>query len=277
MAGFATDATHVSSSGTALAWTGVAHAIANATNLVAPATGVALAKTPGSTMGNVGTVPQAEINTLADILAACVGSAGSSSAACSALFGNALSGGTTGTRPSDTATAAINMAHNPAANVAGLYGLAGAASPFAPGLSVAPNDWTISLNFTAGGMTGSSQTTTTPVAIAIDASGNAWVTNSWGYGDVAELSSLGVARSGSKGYSPSAALWHPVGIAIDRSGNAWTSSGGAVFGLSSTGTFLNAPLGYAAGASGSSWVSIDGSGDLWIPDSSVRCRYYDKL
>ena len=39
------------------------------------------------------------------------------------LFANAESGGTTGTLPTDTATAAINIAHNPAANVAPLYGV----------------------------------------------------------------------------------------------------------------------------------------------------------
>ncbi len=56
-AGFATDATHVSSSGSGLAQTGIANAFANATNLASISTGAALATTPA---GN-GTVPQAEI------------------------------------------------------------------------------------------------------------------------------------------------------------------------------------------------------------------------
>ena len=54
MAGFATDATHVSSSGTPLAQTGIANAFANAANLADISTGTALTTTPA---GN-GTVPQ---------------------------------------------------------------------------------------------------------------------------------------------------------------------------------------------------------------------------
>src|ERR1039458_7169186 len=115
-AGFATDALHVSSSGTALAETGIANAFANSANLAGISTGVALATTPA---GN-GTVPQSEINTLANILAACVNSTGPSFAACSTLFSNAESAGSSGTAPTDTATAAINIAHNPGANIAAL-------------------------------------------------------------------------------------------------------------------------------------------------------------
>jgi hypothetical protein len=115
MAGFATDAVHVGSSGTALALTGIQNAFANAANLETIGTGVALATTPA---GN-GTVPQATINTLANILASCVNSNGTGSA-CSTLFANAMSGGTTGTMAADTATAAINIAHNPGAGITAL-------------------------------------------------------------------------------------------------------------------------------------------------------------
>ena len=77
-------------------------------------------------------------NTLANILAACVNTPGTTSA-CSTLFTNALPGGTTGTQPTDTATAAIDIAHNPAANITALYGLATANPPFSPALSAQPN------------------------------------------------------------------------------------------------------------------------------------------
>ena len=95
IAGFATDALHVASSGTALAQTGIANAFANATNMETLQTGVALATTP---VGG-GTVPQAEINTLADILAACVNTTAPSSSACSNLFPNAQTNGSTGGLP----------------------------------------------------------------------------------------------------------------------------------------------------------------------------------
>jgi PKD repeat protein len=105
-AGFATDAMHVSSSGTAPAQLGIQDAFATAGSLTGLSTGTALALTPG---GN-GAVPQAEINTLANILANCI-NYGSS---CATLLATATADGTsTGTKPTDTATAAINIAHNP--------------------------------------------------------------------------------------------------------------------------------------------------------------------
>lgn len=88
------------------------NAFVTASSLASLSTGVALATTPG---GN-GTVPQTEINTLANVLARCINSTGPAFASCATLFSDAKSGGTSGTTPTDTATAAINMAHNPASN-----------------------------------------------------------------------------------------------------------------------------------------------------------------
>ena len=150
MSGFATDALHVSSSGTPLAQTGIYNAFTNVGNLENISTGTAYTTTPA---GN-GTVPQATINTLANILASCVNSTGPGSSACLTLFADARSGGATGTQPSDTATAAINLAHNPVANLAALYALSTATPPFAPALTAQPNDFTISLGFTAGRLVG---------------------------------------------------------------------------------------------------------------------------
>jgi hypothetical protein len=125
LAGFATDATHVSSSGTALAQVGIANAFANAANLASLSTGEALTTTPA---GN-GAVPQAEINTLANILASCVNTAST----CSTLMGAATADGTaTGTKPKDTATAAINIAHNPAASYSTLNSLSTLTPIFLP-------------------------------------------------------------------------------------------------------------------------------------------------
>jgi hypothetical protein len=252
MAGFATDATHVSSSGTTLAATGIKNAFANAANLASISTGQALATTPNGS----GTVPQTEINTLANILASCVNSASSSSTACSTLFINARSAGSSGTTATDTATAAIYMAHNPAANIAALYALGTPTPPFAPALGSAPNDFTIGINFTGGGMYA-------PVEIAVDGSGKVWVSNNSGT-SVSELNSSGGVVSGSP--FGGGGLDEPYGIAIDGSGNVWVandyysysvtklnSSGGVVSGSPFTGGGLNAPAG----------IAIDGSGNVW--------------
>ncbi|HWG18290.1 MAG TPA: hypothetical protein VN678_10530, partial [Acidobacteriaceae bacterium] len=186
MSGFATDATHVSASSTA--HTGLKNAFANAANLASIAAGTAATTTAG---GN-GTPPTSEINTLANALAACINSNGAvtgptNPTACYTLFTSALSGGTTGTQPTDTATAAINIAHNPGVNVAAIYGLPTAQAPFAPVLASVPNDWTVGIQFAEGGDSRSGGTAD-PFAIAVDASGNVWSANNGNaVGAVAEL------------------------------------------------------------------------------------------
>lgn len=272
IAGFATDATHVSSSSSALAATGVANAFATVPNLETLSTGTALVTTPA---GN-GMVPQSEINTLANILAACINSSGPSSAPCTTLLSNALSGGTTGTAPADTATAAINIAHHPIAEVANLFALQTANSPFMPDLSAAPNDFTIAIVINGG----SGSEFGYPEYLAIDASGNVWVTNTEPYccvwGEVSEFSNTGVNinNTGYFGFG----MAYPMGIAIDATGNVWTANlggsgyAGTISKLSSTGAILNptgvSGSGYTAGGLTAGFgIAIDTSGNVWAGNS----------
>jgi hypothetical protein len=258
-AGFATDALHVSSSGTALAQTGIANAFANVTNMETQGTGggVALATTP---IGG-GTVPQAEINTLADILAACVNTTAPSSTACTNLFTNAQTNGSTGGTPSDTATAAINLAHNPGLTAGPLYSnfsLILPTSPFQPTLTSVPNDFTIALNFTAGGIS-------TPTAIAIDGGGNGWITNNGSTPSVTRLSPLGVALDSSPLAPTGSGLQNPSSIAIDSSGNAWIADDyitGNITALSSTGSLLTSAPFTGGGISQPGGIAVDGSGRI---------------
>jgi hypothetical protein len=259
MAGFATDALHISSSGTPLALTGIFNADANASNLENISTGAALTTTPA---GN-GTVPQATINTLANILASCINSSGPSSNACTTLFGDAKSGGATGTMPSDTATAAINIAHNPVANITPLYLLSIPTPPFAPALTVQPTDFTISLRFTAGGLAGVQ-------GIAIDAAGDAWIANQSsplnnGVYYVTELSSSGSALSGTSGYT-TASLSEPYGIAIGLLGNAYVTNftGNSVTKLSTTGSNLSGTGGFTGTLNEPNGVALDAAGNAWV-------------
>lgn len=84
------------------------------------------------------------VHTLANILAACINSAGPASSSCTTLFANARSRGASGTVPADTATAALNIARNPAANVLALYDLQPiAAPPFLPAFDSPPPDFTL--------------------------------------------------------------------------------------------------------------------------------------
>jgi hypothetical protein len=249
IAGFAADATHVSSSGTTAAQVGVANAFGNAGNLAYAATGAALATTPAGS----GTVPQAQINTLANILVAC-----GNPSSCGALLSTATADGTSsGTQPADSATAAINIAHTPGANVAALYALA-ASGIFAPNLSSQPNDFTISLRFAGGWAT----------KMAIDGSGNVWL-NSNG---VTKLSSQGTALSGPNGITVCSAGTVTGSIAIDESGNAWVGCSNALFEFSNSGSLLSGTTGFAYSGSpyGGNYeaLAIDGSGDVWVPISN---------
>ena len=262
MAGFALDATDVSSSGSALSETGIANAFANAANLADLASGSALATTPG---GN-GTPPQSEIYTLANVLAACINSSSMTNpTACSTLFSSALSGGTTGTQPTDTATAAINIAHNPGANVGVLYGLAAATPPFAPALTAQPNDFTVGIQFTGGGLND-------PYSIAIDGAGDVWAANNGGsVGTVTELASNGTAISSPIGYTD-ATHGGFFGIAIDLSGNAWVPSntGNCLVEFSSLGVVSSGVGGFTGGGLNDPYaVAVDGLGNVWATNIGV--------
>ena len=237
LAGFAVDATHISSPGNSLALTGIANAFATSTKLGTLSTGVA--KGP-------------MINLVANILAACINSTGASSTACSTLFSNATNGSTA---PVETATAAINIAHNPATNVANLFALSTASPPFAPSPTSQPNDFTVFFDYSAS--------TLTAGALVIDASGNVFVGNT-ASNVITVFSNLGAVLSGSSGIT--GGLNGPGGGAIDTSGNAWVTSqnNNSVVKFASnktvstyTGDALNSPVG----------IAIDGSGNAWIANS----------
>jgi sugar lactone lactonase YvrE len=258
LAGYATDATHISSSNSTPAVTGVANAFAAVPNLETLGTGLALAATPA---GN-GTVPQSEIDTLANILAGCVNSTGSGSMACTTLFSNAMNGSTA---PTETATAAINIAHNPGANVSTLYGLASASGPFQPTLSAAPNDFTLAVAYTGGGLNAL-------YGIAVDASGNVWVANQNG-NSVSEFGPTGNAISGSSGYG-SGHLSGPYALAIDGGGNVWVTNNSTtgISEFNSSGTLngsspfsgggIDTPVAMAVDAQGNVWTSNAGNSSL---------------
>jgi hypothetical protein len=272
-AGFATDATHVSSSGTVLAQTGIANAFATAANLADLSSGVALqAGRHGSVIA-----PQQTVNTLANILAACINSEGPGSSACTTLF-ETRSAGETGGVPADTANAAIYLAHNPGFNTDALYTLPVPQAPFGPALTSEPNDFTLALIF-------DDVSINNPFSVAIDAAGNAWIANySGSFGNaVTELSgSTGDTLSGN-GFT-GGGLSGPYSIAIDQTGNAWiANSGPESGGLSVTelngvsGAAISGPSGYTGGGLlNPEGVAVDASGYIWIANagnSSVTQLY----
>ena len=117
-------------------------AIETTKQLVDTATGTS----PGLGVPEGYRVPSDKVNTLANILAACVNSGGGvagDGSTCGTLFSLAAM---TGSIPvTDTITAALQIARNPTQNVAALLHLAPVSAPFEPTLSAAPTDWTLDL------------------------------------------------------------------------------------------------------------------------------------
>lgn len=254
ISGFATDSTHVSSSSSPLATaTDVPNAFSTVTNLESLGRGVALPTTPN---GN-GVVPQATINTLADILGACVNSAGPSSTPCSALFSNAMNGNT---QPVETATAAINIALHPGSNVSTLFGIIGTNWAFQPALVSPPNDFMIAITYTGGGLDG---TGFAPEGVAIDAAGNVWVPN-YGSSNVSEFNSNGIPKTGSPFVA--AGLDNPTSVAIDTYGSAWVANynGNDISEFNSQGQKISGPPGFTGGGLNEPYgIAIDSVGNAW--------------
>lgn len=217
---------------------------------------------PGSVPSGA-TVNTNEVNTVADVLEACINSKGGTEgngSPCGNLFAAAPS--TSGSNyPTDTITAAMNIAQNPARSVTTLDQGISNTSTFNPVVS-SPTAFTIAITYSnTGGLS-------KPTAVATDQSGNIWVTNSPTVGpSVSLFANSGAVLSGfpAGGASLPGA---PGGIAIDLTGNAWitipgnnnvvevNSSGSVTTTLSSNG--LNDPTS----------IAIDGGGNIWVVNSA---------
>ena len=229
---------------------GLANAFSTVANLIDLSTGQARATTPA---GN-GTVPQSTINALANIMASCVNTKGDS--ACTQLFSLATPPG--GTAPTDTLAALLDIALNPGNNAAKLYALRPSTGMFQPTLSGAPSDWTLSIEYTGGGLNA-------PQLPAIDGLGNVWVPNAIDPGTLSQFSPTGEPLSGAKGFS-GGGLSYPESVAVDIDGNVWTANEGnaSVSKHTSGGTPLSGAAGYTAtGLSQPVDLALDASGNVF--------------
>ena len=211
LSGFMTDATHVSSASTPGSLQGIANAFLTVTNLVDLGSGAARIQN----LGGNGDVPQAEINTLANMLVTCINSDGTTG--CAPLFSNAPD--LSGVAPTNTVSAALNIARNPAANVAALFAASQTTPTFQPTLTAAPNDWSLALTFYADKMVG-------PYFPAIDSVGNIWVP-SYANNTLLEFDPTGKILSGANGFT-GGGLNLPYSIAIDAQDNPWVINFGPV-------------------------------------------------
>ncbi len=160
------------------------------------------------------------LNSLADIIAPCVDSSGPLSAQCKVLFAPATPPG--GPAPTNTLAAALDIALNPVNNAALLFELQPAIpfAPYQPALGSAPTAWTLSLNYTGGGLD-------QPSGIAVDYFGNVWTSN-LGNDSVTKLAPNGAPVSPSSGFVGGGLSLgsQPSGVAIDSAHNAWVANFG---------------------------------------------------
>jgi hypothetical protein len=252
LAGFASNSYSVGSSSTNQI--GMANAFANANQLYditgSAAFHEARQVTPASNTSVAGTVPYRLIDTLANIIATCVNQGATTtppaSGSCATIYG------LTGNAP-DTASALIYIAQHPnlrgSADVQTLYALQGTTPEFPDKLVSRPNDFAVGVDFQG-------TTTTNPVDVAIDATGDAWVTNS--SGSVLKLTPLGAHAAGSPF---TANLGGANYISIDPSGNAWVTAGNQVVEMNNSGgTVAGTPFSNAALSSGLAKIATDSAG-----------------
>lgn len=286
---------------------GLANAFAAVNNLVDITTGQARFFVPA---GNAA-VPYVAINTLADMLNSCTATSGGiegDGSPCGTLFAatDLLGTGTFpgSVAPSDTLQAAFNIAQHPIGNYGyaldptRLSSLVSSNSPFQPIISSAPNDWSLSLNYSVGAdtlgsfaidaggnlwitdttsgsaiewnPTGATITTISPSPseknyaaaagpIAIDSSGNVWIS---GNKSLNELTNLGISLPG----SPFAGVaGGGSDVAFDAQDNLWIANGAGVSEFSNLGVLLSPEGGYAnSGVSGINAVAIDSSNNVWV-------------
>jgi hypothetical protein len=165
------------------------------------------------------------MNGLANAVAACTRSAGSSSAACTALM-NA-----TGTRSKTTLAALHALVADPSRSADAIYVLAKSNATYVPSVGAPPTNWMIGLRHFGNGKEFDG-----PGNFAIDGLGNIWIGNNYAYnadphipacgGKIAiELTPLGDDAPGAPftGGGIDGVGW---GVTVDHAGNVWVGNFG---------------------------------------------------
>lgn len=305
MGGFGTSATNIGSSGSALAQTGIANAMANVGNIL----NVGFGQSPTTTNGNPnGVVPQAKIYTLANILATCVNSSGKTNGngqPCVPLF--AATPSSSGNKPTDEATAIFNIVHNPTANVTTLFGLQPSTPVFAPSLTVHPADWTLPIVYNG--------VVSRPSNIAFDSSGNAWISDRTKdavikmtpQGKVTTITQAGVGSIYNVAVDPGDVVWaadftnsrvyrldtsgnvltnittgslnKPTAIAFNAAGTAYVTNAGnnIISRYSASGTALAGTATYNSDLDTVYAVAVDTGGNVWTPGFGSNCGCIGEL
>lgn len=193
---------------------GITLATATVANLANLTTGLA----PGAAFPSTGIAPTAKIDSLANAVHACIVSTGSTSAACTGLYAAVTP---SGSAPTNTLDAMLELATHPGTNITTIYSLSAASNVYAPALTAAPSDWVMYANYSGGGMNA-------PTALALDSQGRIWVSgycvapcayNSSGVASLFSNTGTPVLPNGVTGNS----LFELYGGAVDANDNFWAT------------------------------------------------------
>lgn len=207
--------------------TGLANAFTQVGNLVNISTGTSATSTIANTLSSVTytttiTPDSSKLNALADILAYCINTNGSS--ACNTLFSDTTP--SSSSAPTDTIQAAYYMATNagavnlpitPSALVAATVS---AQSPFQP-YTTSPTDWAIGVTWQTSNGTSTVGTANT-YSLAIDGNGNVWTGYSVSGGSTTTAASISEFNQAGQ------MMITPVSSAVVSSGPTTMDSGGTI-------------------------------------------------
>jgi len=286
-------------------YAGLAHAFLNANNLSPFKVGNFPQYTNGSADGTGGgLVPVQELNSLAYVQYLCtIGSDGTSPGSfnyCSQLYQLTTPPG--GTAPTNSLAAMLNIAKYPSNNATAILNfsltpipLSGQAGPgqtinagvYVPALSAfgtLTNDWSVAIYYLPGyGATASSQGSTYPYDVTIDANDSAYFANPTGStstaGNVVALASNGMSLWNSA--TDTSKLIQPAGIASDASGHLWV-----VNGSSAAGTGFVQQIDAASGRTLAQYpststslygVAVDTLGNVWYTSNSTTGQNLHEL
>jgi hypothetical protein len=174
------------------------------------------------------TIDSAKIISIANVLAACINTSGSTSSTetrttCGKLFHYTQNGA--GIRPSDTLQAAVQMALYPDTDISQIFSLITPTPAFSGGLTGQPNDWTIGVSYSSSAL-GLAVDTGTASTLDIDSSNNIWFpSNLPGSAGAAYFDQ---ASRTFNGPFNSTGLVHPQQVAIDAESFVWLNDSAAV-------------------------------------------------
>ena len=281
IASFMTDYSHVGAAPSSP--TALAGAFDNATSEVSFSTG----QFNGG--GNSQQLPEVTLNTMADVIAACINTDGSGSP-CSTLLAD--------TSSTDTITAALHIAQSPGTNTAQLYGLIPPTPPFQPYFTSVPSDFSTIIGFTL------------PAALesgALDSNGHLWLyTAGYSYDTVNDVSTdnPGIITVYDNNFnvlftvSPgTGGMYYPQAMASDAAGHVFAANanntisefaangsaispaGGWSTGITSNFSPSGPGNGYITNASQVDSIQVDAQGNIWgaIPVGSSPGKCYVEL